>query len=63
MMDDSPAPDTHYNLMLDHQANLIISRDDAVIVLPPAEALMLIKFIERTGYQAHAHSVAKGGAQ
>lgn len=51
------------NLLVDCRANLIIEHGDTRIVLSPAAALDLIKFIERTGYQAHANSLVKGSAQ
>jgi hypothetical protein len=46
--------------MVDSRANLIIEQGASRMVFNPAGALELIKFIERTGYQAHANSLVKG---
>lgn len=46
--------------LVDSQANLIIEQGGARMVFAPIAALELIKFIERTGYQAHANSLTKG---
>ena len=49
--------------MVDSRANLIIEMDAAKLTLSPADALELIKFLERTGYQAHANTLTKGTPQ
>lgn len=54
---------TPSNLMVDCRANLIIVHGDTRIVMSPTAALDLIKFLERTGYQAHANTLVKGAAQ
>lgn len=48
--------------MVDSRANLVIEQGETRMVFDPAAALKLIKFIERTGYQAHANSITKGAA-
>ena len=59
-IDASPA-DVVY--MVDSRANLIIEQAGVRMVFNPAGALELIKFIERTGFQAHANSITKGAPQ
>lgn len=49
--------------LVDNHATLIIRAGDTTLHLSPQDALELLKFVERTGYQAHANAVAKGGAQ
>lgn len=49
--------------MVDSRANLIIEAGKVKLHLAPHDAIELIKFIERTGYQAHANSVTKGAPQ
>lgn len=49
--------------MVDSRANLIIESGKVKLHLAPQDAIELIKFIERTGYQAHANSVTKGAPQ
>jgi hypothetical protein len=46
--------------LVDSQANLIIEQGGSRMVFALTAALELIKFIERTGYQAHANSLTKG---
>lgn len=53
-----PVPETIY--MVDSRANLIIEQGSTRLTFNPVGALELIKFIERTGYQAHANSLTKG---
>lgn len=56
-------PPATYNppvYLIDSQANLIIEQGSTRMVFAPVTALELIKFIERTGYQAHANSMTKG---
>lgn len=48
--------------LVDNHATLIIRVGDTTLNLCPADALELLKFVERTGYQAHANTVVKGGA-
>lgn len=49
--------------LVDSRANLIIEAGSVKLQLAPADALELIKFIERTGYQAHANTLTKGAPQ
>lgn len=51
------------NYLVDHRANLIIEAGTVKLSLTPAHALELIKFVERTGYQAHANTLTKGAPQ
>lgn len=51
------------NFLLDCRANLVIEAGDVTVKLAPEHALELIKFIERTGYQAQENSQAKGAQQ
>ena len=51
------------NYLVDNRANLIIESGTVRLSLSPADALELIKFVERTGYQAHANTLTKGAAQ
>lgn len=51
------------NYLVDNHANLIIESGTVRLSLSPADALELIKFVERTGYQAHANTLTKGAAQ
>lgn len=51
------------NYLVDNRANLIIESGSVRLQLAPADALELIKFVERTGYQAHANTLTKGAAQ
>lgn len=51
------------NYLVDNRANLIIESGTVRLSLSPADALELIKFVERTGYQAHANSLTKGAQQ
>jgi hypothetical protein len=46
--------------LVDSRANLILELGDVRMVLAPAAALELIKFIEQTGYQARANGLTKG---
>lgn len=46
--------------MVDSRANLIIEQGTTRMIFNPVGALELIKFIERTGFQAHANSLVKG---
>lgn len=55
---ETAAPETVY--MVDSRANLIIEQGTTRLIFNPVGALELIKFIERTGYQAHANSLTKG---
>lgn len=55
--------ETSPTYLVDNQATLIIKAGDVTLSLCPQDALELIKFIERTGYQAHANSLVKGAAQ
>jgi hypothetical protein len=56
----APAPQPVY--MVDSRANLIIEQGECRLVFDPVGALELIKFIERTGYQAHANGLVKGAS-
>lgn len=56
----TPAATEQPVYLVDSQANLIIELGDTRMTFPPVAALELIKFIERTGYQAHANSLTKG---
>lgn len=47
--------------LVDNHGTLIIRAGDATLNLSPQDALELLKSVERTGYQAHANAVAKGG--
>lgn len=47
--------------LVDSRANLIIEQGTARLLFNPVGALELLKFLERTGYQAHANSLVKGG--
>lgn len=49
--------------LVDNNATLIIKAGDTTLNLCPQHALELLKFVERTGYQAHANSLVKGAAQ
>lgn len=49
--------------LVDSRANLIIEVGSVKLQLAPADALELIKFVERTGYQAHANTLTKGAPQ
>lgn len=49
--------------LVDSRSNLIIEAGSIKLHLAPADALELIKFVERTGYQAHANSLVKGAPQ
>ncbi|MDA8254163.1 MAG: hypothetical protein M0Z99_00760 [Betaproteobacteria bacterium] len=49
--------------LVDSRANLIIEAGSVKLQLAPADALELIKFVERTGYQAHANTLTKGAVQ
>jgi hypothetical protein len=55
-----PADSGDVVYLVDSRANLILERGKGRLVLSPSGALELIKFIERTGYQAHANSLVKG---
>lgn len=57
---ETAVPETIY--MVDSRANLIIEQGATRLIFNPVGALELIKFIERTGYQAHANSLTKGAA-
>lgn len=57
------AADVVPTYLVDNNATLIIKAGDATLNLCPQHALELLKFVERTGYQAHANSMVKGGAQ
>lgn len=57
---ETAVPETIY--MVDSRANLIIEQGATRLIFNPVGALELIKFIERTGYQAHANSLVKGAA-
>lgn len=46
--------------LVDSRANLIIEQGEKRLTFNPAGALELLKFLERTGYQAHANSLVKG---
>lgn len=46
--------------LVDSRANLIIEQGEKRMIFNPAGALELLKFLERTGYQAHANSLVKG---
>lgn len=46
--------------MVDSRGNLIIESGGYRTTFTAAGALELLKFLERTGYQAHANSIAKG---
>lgn len=61
----STVPETAENpvYLIDSRANLIIEQGETRLAFAPATALELIKFLERTGYQAHANTLVKGGAQ
>lgn len=48
--------------LVDNHGTLIVNAGDTTLNLSPSDALELLKFVERTGYQAHANSVVKGGA-
>lgn len=48
--------------LVDSRANLIIEQGERRLTFSPTAALELLKFLERTGYQAHANSLVKGGA-
>ncbi|MDA8258355.1 MAG: hypothetical protein M0Z99_22455 [Betaproteobacteria bacterium] len=57
----TPTPEIEPTVyMVDSRANLIIEQGATRLVFNPVGALELIKFIERTGYQAHANSLVKG---
>lgn len=58
----SPADPNQVVYMVDSHANLIFEQGRIRLVFNPAAALDLIKFIERTGYQAHANSLVKGAS-
>ena len=49
--------------LVDSRANLVIEAGSITLRLAPNDALELIKFVERTGYQAHANALTKGAAQ
>lgn len=49
--------------MVDNLSNLHIEQGKQRVVLPPAGALELLKFLERTQYQQNANTIAKGSAQ
>ncbi len=49
--------------MIDSNSNLIIEAGRVKLHLAPTDALALIKFVERTGYQAQANTLTKGAAQ
>ena len=49
--------------LVDSRANLVIEAGSITLRLAPNDALELIKFVERTGYQAHANSLVKGAPQ
>lgn len=55
------ASQDHPNYLVDNHANLVIESGDSRWTFNPAAALELIYFLERTGYQAHAKSMVKGG--
>lgn len=46
--------------LVDSRANLIIEAGSTTLRLVPADALELLKFLERTSYQAHATATNKG---
>lgn len=46
--------------LVDSRANLIIEAGAVKLQLAPQDALELIRFVERTGYQAHANTLSKG---
>ena len=46
--------------MVDSRGNLIIEHAAQRLTFTAAGALELLKFLERTGYRAHANSIAKG---
>ncbi len=48
--------------LIDNHANLHIQAGDQRLVLPPAGALELLKFLERTQFTQNVN-VAKGNAQ
>lgn len=54
----APAGETVY--MIDSRGNLIIETGSYRTIFTAAGALELLKFLERTGYQAHANRIAKG---
>jgi hypothetical protein len=56
------ANETETVYMVDSRANLIIEQGTARLTFNAAAALELIKFIERTGYQAHANTLTKGAS-
>lgn len=45
--------------MIDSRGNLIIETNTLRLMFTPSDALELFKFLERTGYQAHANSISK----
>lgn len=60
----TPATETAQpTYMVDNRANLIVDNGDSKMIFNPAAALELLRFLERTGYQAHANALVKGGAQ
>lgn len=49
--------------LIDNHANLHIQAGEQRLVLPPAGALELLKFLERTQYQQNANTTTKGVAE
>lgn len=54
--------DAHATYLINNHGTLIIHSGDTTLNLAPAQALELLKFVERTGYQANANALVKGGA-
>lgn len=61
-MNTSAEPVEQPTYLVDSRANLIIEAGSLRMLLAPGDALELIRFVERTGYQAHANSLVKGAA-
>lgn len=57
-VDGQPAGEPVF--LIDSRGNLIIEQGEQRLTFTAAGALELLKFLDRTGYQAHANSIAKG---
>lgn len=56
-------PDTAPVYLVDHHCNLHIQNGEQRLVLTPAGALDLLKFLERTQFTQIANNANKGAAQ